>query len=699
MHFAWNDQDKQAVTTAKALAADMVENAGSGHPGTPISLAGVAYLLYRDYLVYDVNDPNWIGRDRFVLSAGHASALQYIQLYLNGIGLELDDLKAFRHIDSRTPGHPEFGHTPGIELTTGPLGSGFAGAVGMAMASRREHGIFDPNTALNHGSFVPESPFDHYVYTVAGDGCMQEGITYEAASLAGTQELGNLICIYDDNRITIEDDTSIAFNEDVAKRFEACGWHTQHVQWRKPDGTYEEDEYALARAIDAARDETTKPSLIVLSTIIGWPTPVKQNTGGIHGAKLGTDTIRALKLELGLDPDASFQVPDGLLEYTRRYPAARLAAYRREWDDRFETWAEENPDKLTLLTRIQSGELPPDLDSALPWFEPGKALATRAASGAVINAISPVMPELWGGSADLAGSNNTLVKGAASFFPPERSSKEFNGDYFGVNLHFGVREHAMGGIMNGIAVDGLTRVYGGTFFVFADYMRGSVRLAALMNLPVTYVWTHDSIGVGEDGPTHQPVEHLTAYRAIPNLSIVRPGDADETKYAWKGILERRGPAGLILSRQNLPNPGRGPETGLASAEGTLRGGYVIKDSDGAPDVILMGSGSELQLALAASDTLEKDGIRARVVSMPCMEWFMQQDAEYRQSVLPDEVSARVSVEAGLALPWLPFVGAGGASVSIKTFGAPGAADQLFERFGITAEAVVKAAKKVLSSEA
>lgn len=691
MSFEWDEKDQQAVNTAKVLAADAVENAGSGHPGTPISLAAAAYLLYQRFLRFDPSDPKWLGRDRFVLSAGHASALQYIQLYMSGIGLELEDLKSFRHLGSLTPGHPEYGHTNGVEVTTGPLGSGFAAAVGMAMAARREHGIFDPSTPLG------QSPWDHYVYTITGDGCMQEGVTSEAASLAGTQELGNLIAIYDDNRITIEDDTSIAFNEDVAKRFEAYGWDVQHVEWRKANGDYVEDVEALNAAIENARANTSKPSLIVLSTIIGWPTPIKQDTGGIHGAKLGPEALKGLKEAVGADPEKMFDVPDSLIDYTRAQVAERTAEEIGEWDASFRAWADRNPDGVKLLNRIRSGELPADFDKALPSFEPGKSVATRAASGTVINAIAEVMPEFWGGSADLAGSNNTIVKGADSFFPAERSSKEFTGNQFGRNLHFGVREHAMGAVMNGIGTDGLTRVYGATFFVFADYMRGAVRLAALMNLPVTYVWTHDSIGVGEDGPTHQPVEHLTAYRAIPNLAIVRPGDADETTYAWKGILQNTQPAGLILTRQNLPNPGRGPATGLASADGVLRGGYVIKDCDSKADVILLASGSELQLALAAADQLTAEGTNVRVVSMPCMEWFEAQDDEYKEAVLPSQVAARVSVEAGLALPWLPYVGTKGRSVSIETFGAPGPADALFEQFGITTEAVIEAAKDSIAA--
>lgn len=686
----WDERDDRAVAMAKALAADAVENAGSGHPGTPISLAAAAYVIYQRHLRFDPKDPLWIGRDRFVLSAGHASALQYIQLYLAGVDMELSDLQGFRFFGTKTPGHPELGHTAGIEVTTGPLGSGVAAAVGMAMAARREHGMLDPNTPLG------ESPFDHKVYVIAGDGCLQEGIASEAASLAGTQELGNLILIYDDNRISIEDNTSIAFNEDVLARFESYGWHTQKVDWLQADGSYKEDVHALNAAIVAAEEEVEKPSIIALSTIIGWPTPGKQDTGGIHGSKLGPEALAGLKEAIGMDPTKMFEVDEEILAHTRANADMRARAAAGAWDKSFAAWAKANPEKVELLNRIRSGELPAGLDDVLPVFEAGTSIATRAASGKAINAIASVMPEFWGGSADLAGSNNTIVAGEPSFIPERRSSKAFQGNIFGRNIHFGVREHAMGGVMNGIATDRLTRVYGGTFFVFADYMRGAVRLAALMNLPVTYVWTHDSIGVGEDGPTHQPVEHLTSYRAIPNLAIVRPADANETSWAWKGILENAGPAGLILSRQNLPVFPRGDEDGYGNASGVLKGAYTLVDTDGTPDVILLGSGSEVSVAVEAAKTLASEGIAARVVSVPCMEWFAAQDEDYRESVLPSSVEARVSVEAGLAMPWATYVGSKGRSVSIETFGAPGAAETLFEHFGVTADAVVAAAKESMA---
>lgn len=687
MALQWDKLDEQAVKTAKVLAADAVERAGSGHPGTPISLASAAYVLYQKQMRFDPKDPNWIGRDRFVLSAGHASLLQYIQLYMAGFGLELSDIEKFRTFNSPTPGHPELGHTKGVEITTGPLGSGLASAVGMAMAARREHGMFDPNTPLG------QSPFDHHVYVIAGDGCMQEGIASEACSLAGTQELGNLVVIYDDNHISIEDDTNIAFTEDVLARFRAYGWHTQEVSWLQEDGSYREDVEALSAAIDAAKSETSRPSIISLRTIIGWPTPDKQNTGAIHGAKLGDTALAGLKEALGFDPAKHFDVADEVIEHTRAQAAKRAADAQSKWDAAFQNWAKQNPDKVALFDRIHAGKLPENWEQALPTFPAGKSIATRAASGEVINAIASVLPELWGGSADLAGSNNTLIKGEPSFLPPARSSKMFTGNEFGRNLHFGVREHAMGAILNGIAVDRLTRVYGGTFFVFADYMRGAVRLASLMNLPVTYVWTHDSIGVGEDGPTHQPVEHLAAYRAIPNLSIVRPSDANETAEAWKAIIENNGPAGLILTRQNLPVPPRG-EGGLASAEGVAKGGYVIADCQGTPELILLASGSEVQLALEAQEVLKADGLAVRVVSMPCMEWFDKQPQAYRDEVLPPEVTKRVSIEAGLAEPWRKYVG-DGAYISIEEFGTPGAAATLFEHYGLTTETVISAARALV----
>ncbi|MEW6870370.1 transketolase [Trueperella pyogenes] len=687
--FEWSDLDQKAVDTGRALAADAVQKVGNGHPGTAMSLSPAAYLLFQKVMRNDPSDDSWLGRDRFVMSAGHSSLTQYIQLFLSGYGLDMDDLKALRTEGSRTPGHPEYGHTKGIEITTGPLGQGLASAVGMAMASRRAHGLFDPNTPAG------ESVFDHFVYVIAGDGCMQEGVTSEASSLAGTQKLGNLVVIYDDNRISIEDDTSIAFSEDVLARYEAYGWHTQHVDWLN-GGDYREDVEALFDAIEAAKKVTDKPSIIRLSTIIAWPSPTKKGTGASHGSALGDDEIRQTKEILGLDPDESFFIEPEVLEHTRAQAKAKAEADRSQWQAKFDQWVATNPEAKKLFDRVRAHDLPEGFAEAFPTFEAGKAVATRAASGVVLNAIKDVVPELWGGSADLAGSNNTYMKGEPSFFPEERSSKMFPGNEFGRNLHFGVREHSMGSIVNGIALDGLTRPYGGTFFVFADYMRPAVRLAALMKTPSVFVWTHDSVGVGEDGPTHQPVEHLWAYRAIPGLDIVRPADANETSYAWRGILERTDrPAGLILSRQNLPVPARG-EGELASAEGVLKGGYVLADSE-AVDVVLIATGSEVAVALEAREELAKDGIGARVVSMPCLEWFAEQSEEYRESVIPSAVKARVSVEAGSTLGWRNLVGDAGRMVGIDHFGESASGSLLLEKYGMTAANVAAAAKESIEA--
>lgn len=691
MTLKWDAIDDRAVTTAKILAADAVEQAGSGHPGTAISIAPAAYLLYQRHMHIDPKDDRWLGRDRFVLSAGHSSLTQYVQLYLAGIGLELNDLKTLRTAGSLTPGHPEYGHTKGVEITTGPLGTGIASAVGFAMASRRMHGLLDPEAALG------ESVFDTNVYALAGDGCFEEGVSAEASSLAGTQKLGNLTLIWDDNHISIEDDTKIAFSEDVLARYEAYGWHVQRVNWLQEDGSYTEDVAALSEALDAAKAVTDKPSIIAVRTLIGWPTPGKTNTGGIHGSKLGGEALSGLKEALGADPEKMFDVDVEAVEAARANVAKRCAEYRKDWDARFEAWKVANPQRAELLERLQSGKLPEGWEEALPTFEAGKAIATRAASGTVLNAIAEAVPELWGGSADLAGSNNTYMKGQPSFLPEGASSDAFQGNEFGRNMHFGVREFAMGAIMNGIAADGLTRPYGGTFFVFSDFMRGAVRLAALMDLPVTYVWTHDSIGVGEDGPTHQPIEHLASYRAIPNLAVIRPGDATETAAAWRAVLEQRHPAALVLSRQNLPNPARGEGTELATADGLVRGAYVLADTEGTPDVIIMASGSEVSVALEAREALAGEGVKARVVSVPCLDWFEQQDAEYREEVLPSAVKARVSVEAGIALPWYRYLGDAGRAVSIEHFGASAPGDFLFKEYGIDADHVVAAAKESIAA--
>ena len=687
----WNELDRRAVDTIRVLAADAVEKVGNGHPGTAISLAPVAYLLYQRTMRLDPADPTWIGRDRFVLSCGHSSLTQYIQLYLSGYGLELSDLEALRTWGSLTPGHPEHGHTAGVEITTGPLGQGIASAVGMAMAARRERGLFDPEAAAG------TSPFDHTVFVLASDGDLQEGVSGEASSIAGTQKLGNLVVIWDDNHISIEGDTDIAFTEDVVARYAAYGWHVQLIDWTAgPDG-YVEDVDALDAAIAAAVAQTDKPSFIALRTIIAWPSPTKQNTHGSHGSKLGTAEVRGLKEVLGFDPEKSFDVDAEVLAHAREV-ATRGAAAHAEWEVGYRAWRSANPDRAALLDRLQARALPDGWESALPTFPAGTSVATRAASGEILSAVADVLPELWGGSADLAGSNNTTMKGQPSFIPAERSTHEFAGDEYGRTLHFGIREHAMGAILSGIALHGPTRPYGGTFFTFSDYMRGSVRLASLMGVPVTYVWTHDSIGLGEDGPTHQPIEHLAAVRAIPGLSIVRPADANETVAAWKAILERdSGPVGLILTRQNVPTFPRG-EDGFASTEGLSKGAYVLLESSTAvPDVIIMATGSEVQLAVAARTTLEADGIGTRVVSAPCLEWFAEQDEAYRESVLPRAVRARVSVEAGLALSWYRLLGDAGRAVSLEHYGASADANVLFQEFGITAEAVDAAARESLAA--
>ncbi len=693
--FEWSELDDRAVKSIKALAADAVEKVGNGHPGTAISLAPAAYLLFQKVMRHDPSDPTWVGRDRFVLSAGHSSLTIYLQLFLAGYGLEMEDIAALRTWGSKTPGHPEFGHTAGVEITTGPLGSGLASAVGMAMAARRERGLFDPETADG------ESVFDHNVYVIAGDGDLQEGVTSEASSLAGHQELGNLVVIYDQNHISIEDDTDVSYSEDVLKRYEAYGWHVQRVDWTNGGGEYTEDVAALHAAIQAANEVTDKPSIIALRTIIGWPSPKKQNTGGIHGSALGGEEVAGLKTALGLDPAKSFEIDSEILEYTRAV-ASRQAEERSAWDAAFEAWKSAHPDNFALLERITKRELPEGWDSVLPVFEAGSAVATRAASGKVLAALAPVLPELWGGSADLAGSNNTTMAGEPSFIPEHRSTAVWKGNKYGRTLHFGIREHAMGAILNGIVLHGGTRAYGGTFLVFSDYMRPSVRLAALMEIPSIFVWTHDSIGVGEDGPTHQPIEHLASLRAIPGLDVVRPGDANEVAQAWKTIIETTNrPAGIILTRQNIPTFERGEgaatATEFASAEFVAKGGYTLIDADGTPDVILIGTGSEVQLAVAAREQLAAEGIQARVVSMPSVEWFNAQSDEYKEAVLPSAVKARVSVEAGLALGWREFVGDAGRSISIEHYGASADANTLFREFGFTAEAVASAAKDSIAA--
>ena len=693
--FQWSDLDQKAVNTARVLAADAVEKVGNGHPGTAISLAPVAYLLFNKVMRHDPKDDRWLGRDRFILSVGHSSLTIYNQLFLHGYGLELDDIKSLRTWGSATPGHPEYGHTKGVEITTGPLGQGLASATGFAYASRFERGLFDADAAEG------QSPFDHFVYVIAGDGDMQEGVTSEAASLAGHQKLGNLVVIYDSNQISIEDDTNIAFTEDLTARYQSYGWHTQVVDWKKT-GNYVEDVRELFDAIEKAKSVTDKPSLITLRTIIGWPSPTKQGSGKVHGSKLGAEEVAGLKQVLGFDPEQNFQVDADVLAHTRGYQA-HADEVRALWQAKFDAWASANPEKKALLERMERGETPAELESALPVFEAGVEIATRAASGKVINAIAAVMPELWGGSADLAESNLTTINGSKSFVPAEWSTHEWSGDKYGRVLHFGIREHAMGSILNGIALHGKTRVFGGTFLIFSDYMRPAVRLAALMGVPSIFVWTHDSVALGEDGPTHQPIEQIASLRAIPNLDMVRPADANETAYAWKTILERRNnPAGIALSRQNLPVFDRtnADSTGVtfAPASHTSKGAYVLAEaSNGKPQLILIATGSEVQLAVAAREQLEAQGVATRVVSAPCLEWFDEQPAEYREAVLPASVKARVSVEAGLALGWSKYVGGFGRSVSIEHFGASADYKTLFREFGMTVENVVAAAHESLKS--
>lgn len=682
----WTEIDSAAVDTIRVLAADAVQKVGNGHPGTAMSLAPLAYTLFQRTMRHDPSDTHWLGRDRFVLSAGHSSLTLYIQLYLGGFGLELSDIESLRTWGSKTPGHPEFRHTPGVEITTGPLGQGLASAVGMAMASRYERGLFDPDAEPG------ASPFDHYIYVIASDGDIEEGVTSEASSLAAVQQLGNLIVFYDRNQISIEDDTNIALCEDTAARYRAYGWHVQEVEGG-------ENVVGIEEAIANAQAVTDRPSFIALRTVIGYPAPNLMDTGKAHGAALGDDEVAAVKKIVGFDPDKTFQVREDVRTHTRGLVARGKQAHER-WQLEFDAWARREPERKALLDRLLAQKLPDGWDADLPHWEPGsKALATRAASGAVLSALGPKLPELWGGSADLAGSNNTTIKGADSFGPPSISTKEYTAHWYGRTLHFGVREHAMGAILSGIVLHGPTRAYGGTFLQFSDYMRPAVRLAALMDIDTIYVWTHDSIGLGEDGPTHQPIEHLSALRAIPRLSVVRPADANETAYAWRTILARRngsGPVGLILTRQGVP------VLDGTDAEGVARGGYVLSDAGGLqpgeePDVILIATGSEVQLAVAAQTLLADNDILARVVSMPCLEWFEAQPYEYRDAVLPPTVSARVAVEAGVAQCWHQLVGDTGEIVSIEHYGESADHKTLFREYGFTAEAVAAAAERALDN--
>ena len=678
----WTDLDSAAVDTVRVLAADAVQKAGNGHPGTAMSLAPLAYTLFQRKMRHDPSDTHWLGRDRFVLSAGHSSLTLYLQLYLGGFGLELSDIESLRTWGSKTPGHPEFRHTTGVEITTGPLGQGLASAVGMAMASRYERGLFDPDAAPG------TSPFDHRIYAIASDGDIEEGITSEASSLAGTQQLGNLIVFYDRNQISIEDDTNIALSEDTAARYRAYGWHVQEVEGG-------ENVVGIEHAIAEAQSVTDRPSIVVLRTVIGYPAPNLMNTGKAHGAALGDEEVAAVKRILGFDPDMKFEVRDDVLAHTRELVERGREAHAK-WQKDFDAWAEREPERKALLDRLLAHELPDGWDADLPHWEPGsKPLATRVASGAVLNAVAPKLPELWGGSADLAGSNDTTIKGVPSFGPPSISTKEFTADWYGRVLHFGVREHSMGAILSGIVLHGPTRAFGGTFLQFSDYMRPAVRLASLMDIDTIYVWTHDSIGLGEDGPTHQPIEHVAALRAIPNLSVVRPGDANETAYVWQTILARgagSGPVGLCLTRQGIP------VLEGTSREGVAKGGYVLGGiPDETPDVLIMATGSELQLAVEAQKILAGKDITTSVISMPCVEWFESQPEHYRNQVLPPAVSARVAVEAAVAQSWYKLVGDTGEIVSIERYGESADAKTLFREFGFTPEAVVAAAERSLDN--
>ena len=679
MSHPWNELDDKAVTISRALAMDAVQKVGNGHPGTAMALAPVAYTLFQRIMKHDPTDPNWLGRDRFVLSAGHSSLTLYVQLFLSGYGLELSDLQSFRTAGSKTPGHPEFGHTAGVEITTGPLGSGIASAIGMAMAARYEKGLFDPDGATKL--------FDHDIWVIASDGDLQEGLSAEASSLAGTQELGNLKVIYDDNRISIEGDTHFAFTEDVSARYKAYGWNVIEVAARAVGDV---DQIALESAMLAAQVETSKPTLIRLKTVIAWPAPKAQGTHESHGSALGSDEVAATKIALGLNPEESFIVPAEVLAHAREV-VTRGAAAHAKWQTEFNVWKKKNPEQSDLLQRLDAKELPTGWEKVIPVFESGKDIATRAASGKIISALAGVLPEFWGGSSDLAGSNNTSISSAKSFLP--KSSKMANSDPFGRIIHFGIREHAMGAILNGIALHGLTRCFGGTFLVFSDYMRGAVRLAALMNIPSIFVWTHDSIGLGEDGPTHQPVEHLASLRLIPNLAIVRPADANETAIAWREAISRRKPVGFALSRQNLPVLDRQK---FASAEGVAKGAYIVSDSPEKPDVIIIATGSEVAIAIAASELLQLKSVTARVVSAPCLEWFEEQSDSYKESVLPKEITARVSVEAGVGAGWHKYVGHKGEIVSLEHFGASASAGELFKEYGFTPENIADAAMRTIA---
>ena len=690
--FTWSELDERAVKMAKVLSADAVEKAGSGHPGSPISLAPIAYALYQHFIRHDPNDPDWVGRDRFILSGGHASLTQYVQLYFSGYGLTLDDLKRFRTAGTRTPGHPEYGLTPGIEMTTGPLGQGLASAVGFAYGQRYERGLLDPDAPEG------QSPFDHKIWVICGEGDVEEGVSSEASSLAGDQRLGNLTVIFDANHIQIEGDTRIALGEDILKRYQAYGWYTDEFSFIQPDGSYKEDVEGLAAVLEKAEQVTDRPKFIKVDTLMAWPTPGKTNDPSAHGSALGAEAVAGLKKTLGYDPEQSFQIDEEALAHAREVAQRGLAAHK-DWDEKYQAWRKANPDKADLYDRIHAGKLPEGFDKALDdleaGFEPGSKVATRKASGAVINALAPIMPELWGGSADLGGSNNTNINGAVSFAPEADKTVQWpKPSKYGRQLHFGVREFGMGAITNGILLGSDTRPYNGTFFQFSDYERPSVRLAALMDIPNLYVWTHDSVALGEDGPTHQPIEHLTAMRAIPQMEVVRPADQYETAEAYRAFFEKDNthPTAMILTRQGVPTL---EETKAKAREGVRKGAYVLVDTEGQPDVLIMATGSEVQHAVAASKTLAEQGVKARVISVPSLEWFEEQDDEYKEAVLPASVKARVSVEAGLATPWYKYLGSYGKPVSIEQFGLQGSGDENMRDLGITADHVVEAAQASL----
>ena len=676
----WTELDDRAIAYARALAMDAVQKVGNGHPGTAMALAPAAYNLFQRHLVHDPSDPQWLGRDRFILSCGHSSMTLYTQLFFSGYGLEMEDIQSFRTWGSLTPGHPEFGHTAGVEMTTGPLGAGVATSVGFAMAARYERGLLDPDAPGG------ASLFDHSIWVICSDGDLQEGVSGEASSLAGTQELGNLNIIYDDNRISIEGDTHVSFTEDVAARYRAYGWHVQEVA-ALADGNV--DLESLDKAMIAAKAETTKPSLIRMHSTIAWPAPKLRGTAKSHGSALGDEEIAATKKELGLNPDEKFAMPDDVFAHVRAVKA-RGAATRKAWDSKFEQWQKAHPDRATLLKRLVARELPAGWEATLPTFEAGKDVATRTASGHVINAIAKSLPEFWGGSSDLADSNMTTIEGGNSFLPATSAMK--NADPYGRIIHFGIREHAMGSIINGITLHGLSRSFGGTFAVFSDYMRPSVRLAAIMDIPSIFVWTHDSIGVGEDGPTHQPIEHFAALRAIPNFAVLRPADANEVTEAWKSVIKRNKPAGFLLSRQNLRTVDR---TTHGAVSGVDKGAYILKEASSTPKVVIIATGSEVGIALDAQIALESEGVSTRVVSAPCLEWFNEQPISYRESVLPAS-SLRVSIEAGIALGWREYVGDSGVIISLDHWGASASAAKLFTEFGLTSERVIADVKKALA---